>query len=551
MSDSANHVAAISSAEADAEKHSVFPWRWFALTLGLVLLRALPNLRYPMGRDQATAAVMAQRMLEGLSLYRDLWDNRPPGNFLFYTPFVKLLGHVMWVSALADILVVLALSCLLFRFAHRHLGAPAAVIGTLAAVSFHCSGGYTHAAQPDILLMVFVLAALALLGPVAPASSIRAFGAGGLLAAAFWVKYNALAFVPFVAIAPVLDWSVFDSVHHRLALRISWRDFIRQIAFLGGGFASLLVAGLAWFWVTGTWAAFREVQIEVLLRYGSSGFSHHPSAFWSLGELNRHMGLWNHAIVVVALIVAWKRTELGRLAPVLFGYFAGLAAILLPGRIHNYYIEIIFPFLGLIWGYVVVEILRGFRLIEQYLNWRNFRLARVALWVALANIVFALLLTDALNLTRDARGLAAWVRDPQESYSNYFPENGLDKFEDQLKVIDFVRAHSTVNDTVYVWGTQPLINFLSERHSPGRFVSNLPLVASWGPERWRAELVRDLQVAPPLFVVVARHDAVPSITDELRDSEQFLATFPSLEEFISSRYERAMRLRGFDIYRRK
>ena len=551
MLDSANHVAATPSANGNAGEAAAFPWRWFAITLGLAFLRALPNLRYPMGRDQATASVIAQRILEGLSLYRDLWDNRPPGNFLFYTPFVKLLGPVMWVSAVIDILVVLALAGLLFRFACRHVGRPTAALGTLAAVSFHCSAGYTHAAQPDALLVVFVLGALALLTPNVPSSPLRAIGAGVMLAAAFWVKYNSLAFVPFVAIAPVLDGSALDSAHPRLALRISWNDFIRRMILLGAGFAALVFAGLGWFWANGTWPAFREVEIDVLLRYGSSGPGHQSSAFWALGELTRHMGMWNHAIVVVAMLVAWKRLELGRLAPVLLAYFAGLAAILLPGRVHNYYIEIIFPFLGLIWGYVIVEILRGFRLIEQYLSWRNFRFARLALWIAMANIAFALLLTDALSLVRDARSMATWVRDPRGSYSNYFPENGLDKFGDQLKVIDFVRAHSAAEDAVYVWGTQPLINFLGERRSPGRFISNLPLVASWGPERWRGELMRDLNSAPPLFIVVARHDAVPGITDELRDSEQYLETYTALREFISSRYERALNLRGFDIYRRK
>ena len=100
-----------------------FPWVWLAATLGAVLARSLPNLRFPIGRDQATCCVIAQQMTEGLSLYRELWDNRPPGIFLLYAPFVKLFGPVMWVAALADIFVVLALSCLLFRFAYRHVGA--------------------------------------------------------------------------------------------------------------------------------------------------------------------------------------------------------------------------------------------------------------------------------------------------------------------------------------------------------------------------------------------------------------------------------------------
>lgn len=172
-------------AAPNSEDRPPFPWRWFAATLGIVVLRALPNLRFPIGRDQATCCVIAQRMVEGLHLYRDLLDNRPPGIFFLYAPFVKLLGPVMWVAGMADIFVVLFVSGLLFWFAHRHLGTPAAVIGTVAAASFHCSAGYINAAQPDGLLLVFIFAACALLALDRPAIRLHTFAAGVMLAAAW------------------------------------------------------------------------------------------------------------------------------------------------------------------------------------------------------------------------------------------------------------------------------------------------------------------------------------------------------------------------------
>ena len=54
-----------------------------ALSLGLVLLMAIPNLSYPIGRDQATYCVIGQGLLDGARVYRDLWDNKQPG--IFYT----------------------------------------------------------------------------------------------------------------------------------------------------------------------------------------------------------------------------------------------------------------------------------------------------------------------------------------------------------------------------------------------------------------------------------------------------------------------------------
>ena len=527
-----------------------FPWVWFAVTFGAVIVRAIPNLRFPIGRDQATCCVIAQRMLEGQHLYRELWDNRPPGIFLLYAPFVKLLGPVMWVAALADILVVLALSCLLFRFAYRHVGAPAAAIGTLVAASFHCSAGYINAAQPDGLLLVFILAACALLTLDERGFRLRTFVAGTMLAAAFWVKYNAVAFFPFVVLAAYVDWKALDAPSPRLALRLPMRDLLVRAAILAAGFASLTALVLMNLSLSGSWGAFREAQFDVLLRYGATSLEHRPG-LWALGELYRHVGPWNHAAVAVALLAAWTQRELGRVTPVALGFAVGLAAILLPGRLHSYYVELLYPFYGLCWGYLAVQVFRGFQYAQAFFARRGFRLARAVSWLAIANLAFALLFTEALNMARDFNAFAAWVRNPSGSYAEYFPQHSLDKFSDQLKVIGYLRANSRADDQVFVWGTAPLIFFLSERTSPSRFVSNLALISPWGPGHWREELVRDLDRRSPLFIVVARRDAIPTVSNSYLDSEQMLEFYPSLAGLISSRYERAARFRGFDIYRRK
>ena len=70
-------------------------WKWLAGTLVLVFLRALPNLRYLIGRDQATYCVIGQGLLHGKLLYRDLWDNKPPGIFHIYALIVKIFGPVI------------------------------------------------------------------------------------------------------------------------------------------------------------------------------------------------------------------------------------------------------------------------------------------------------------------------------------------------------------------------------------------------------------------------------------------------------------------------
>lgn len=91
---------------------------WLYGTLGLVFLRAFPNLRYPLGRDQATACVIGQELLHRQVLDRDLGDNKPPGIFYVYAGIVKLFGPVMWSVSVVDILWLLVISFCIFRSRH-------------------------------------------------------------------------------------------------------------------------------------------------------------------------------------------------------------------------------------------------------------------------------------------------------------------------------------------------------------------------------------------------------------------------------------------------
>ena len=52
------------------------------LAVLFVLVRALPILSDPLGRDQGTYLTIGQGLLEDKQLYRDLWDNTPPGIFI-------------------------------------------------------------------------------------------------------------------------------------------------------------------------------------------------------------------------------------------------------------------------------------------------------------------------------------------------------------------------------------------------------------------------------------------------------------------------------------
>ena len=102
-----------------------------------------------------------------------------------------------------------------------------------------------------------------------------------------------------------------------------------------------------------------------------------------------------------------------------------------------------------------------------------------------------------------------------------------------------------------VWGFEPAINFLSKRRSPTRFLYDYYLTSrTVSPERqarYREEFRRDIEAAPPDYVVIVRNDTNPV---ESRDSKAQLADFPWWANEVSTHYTPIVTIGDFDILER-
>jgi hypothetical protein len=528
------------------------PRAWLYGTLGLVFLRALPNLRFPLERDAATYCLVAEWMLHGLRLYRDLWDNKPPGIFFLYVPIVKLFGPVMWCVGVMDIVWLLLVSYCIFRFVQRYLGPPAATIAVLFNAGWHSTQGYVHAGQPETYLMLCIFTAYLLMLPGGYWPPARPFLAGLVMGAAFWLKYNAVIFFPFVVLLPFVDFSGLDREPRRAKLAVPFRQWILQTGVAVAGFLLAFIAMLGYLWMIGVWPWFKESQIEVLPRYGAMAFERsHPLLLNAIAHTYLRLRAWNEAIVAVALLIAWKRRELSATAPIFCMGLAGYILTASQGRFHPYYFETTYPFIAMCWGYVWVRAFEGFKALSRMFARRRWQLARVLLWLVFFNLIYACTVTEIFRIDEQYHSLASWYRDPERSYAEYLWQQDLEMLHGQMAVIDYLRMDSAPQDEVYIWGTDPAINFLSQRRPATRFVSNLGLISPWGLERWRTELVHDLRKKPPRFIVVARHDQIPGVSYTHRDSEEMLQGFPALAEFIGGQYRPVKNFTDFEIYRLK
>jgi hypothetical protein len=525
---------------------------WLLISLGLVLVRALPNLNYPIGRDQATYLVIGEGLLHGQRLYLDLWDNKPPGIFLLYALIVKVFGHVMWSVAVVDILWLLAVSYLIFRFAEKYAGPATAGVAVVWNAFWHCWAGYWEAGQAETFLVLFVLGGYLLMRHEESARWPRHIAAGLLFGAAFWLKYNAVAFLPFLVLFPFLDWSGLDKVPRRLSLILPWRGWLRRVLPLVAGFALALFAVLGFIAFSGAWGAMKEVQFEVLPRYSAMALARTPHyVFWLLGQTEFSLGFATEIAVAAALVVAWRQRELSRLAPLAASAALGYVCVAMQVRFHGYTFETAFPFFSMVWGYLAVKLYQGCRTAARACLTRGWKLARVLVWVVFANLVFWPMPQQVINLGVHYRALAKWWREGHPYYSHYPWLHPVSHYPDQLRVIGYLRANLGPQDGVFVWGSEPLIYFLTARPCPARFVTNLALVSPWSPPAWRGELVDRLRPSPPRFLVVARDDAVPLITYTKLDSEEFLQVFPEFAIFIADYYEPAKDFGSFVLYWRR
>jgi Dolichyl-phosphate-mannose-protein mannosyltransferase len=524
---------------------------WMMAALAVVFLLSLPNLQYPIGRDQATYCVIAEGLLKGKHLYRDLWDNKPPGIFYLYVPIVQLLGRAAWLVGAVDLVCVLAAAFAAFCFCARYLGPQAGAVAAVLYAYWHNRKGYINAAQPEVFMVLFVFAAFFLLARDGRRPKWRSFTAGLALGAAFWIKYNAVAFLPLIVFLPYLDTRRLDLPSPRLGLTLSRRVWLARTAALLAGLAATFAGVLAGFRFSGAWPAMKEVQFQVLPRYGAMIVEQTPHYFfWALRQVNFNLGTWPEAGVALALLVAWRCRDFRRSAPIFIAAASGFLVTASQARFNAYSFETFFPFLAMLWAYVAVMVFDGFRAVSQTLSRRGWAAARVGVWLVFINCVYFPLPAPAMRQVERYQGLEKWWRKPEESYGSYWWSLGIEHLGGEFQAVRYLKSHSAPGDEIYVWGTAPLIYFLSGRDCPSRFVSNIGLVSDWAPPAWRAELVENLKTKQPLFIIVERRDAIPAVSGTTLDSQEYLVRYPDFASLIRQRYRRVKVLRNFTVYAR-
>jgi len=136
---------------------------------------------------------------------------------------------------------------------------------------------------------------------------------------------------------------------------------------------------------------------------------------------------------------------------------------------------------------------------------------------------------------------------------------GLQKrnnFHPYREVVQFIVENSEEDDQVFVWGIEPMINYLSNRSAPSKFSYADP-VYDLTPmrEKYTKNLLHDLSSNPPKFILDMRDPLYPFIDG--RSNEVCLEIYPidgtdldRIIHFVCKNYQHIDRINGIEVYKR-
>jgi hypothetical protein len=512
-------------------------WRWVALVAVLLAVR-LPSIVQPAGGDQGLYGYAGQRMLAGDVMYRDMWDQKPPAIAFVYAVLWRVWPSDSAVPA-ADLVVAATVAFLLFvlgeRLYSRNVGGAAAVLFLLLGDPYlqRLSGIYVRGqCEPFVALAVTV--SLVLLSRRTE-SPLRPIGAGIALAAAFWLKYNALAYgLP----AATAVW----------VMRADNRDrVIRDLLWIGAAFAAVGVVVVTYFAVNAAFTDLRLATIDYNLHYSGETYESRLSVLRYL------------------IVMPLERARID-----MIWFVGGLGAVLLAGRLRSTRsTAIVFAWLA---ATVISIAINGSRSLPNYFVQANPALALAGaaglatldgygLWVRSAA---AILLAGALwrvgsdtpvwhlrlasmpGLVENVRYDLAYVRGriDRDHYLDRFSGQKHDALEIE-QLVRYVREMTQPDEPIFVFGfSGGSVCWKSQRVSSSRFFWSRPVIVEFASDRpgyGSAGLLADLRHRPPAVLVLQK--------EEWRSYDFFMST-PPLRQWLEAGYTLHHETQMFSVWRR-
>lgn len=537
---------------------------WVALAGCLVLAvfvlwTAAPVMNPTPSRDSSVFLYVGQRLLEGDLPYTDVWDHKPPVVFLLNAAGLALGGGSFWGVWLVEVVSLTLAAFLAFKLLRENLGplpAAVAVVSGLLSMAFILKrGNFTEEyALPLQLAGIYCFLRVA----ASRRLTWYSLWMGVSLGTTFLLKQNLIGVWIVIAVYLGLQGLFGRDGAALLNLLVMFFGAALVGGLVAGGFA--LAGALPALWDAALVYNFAYSNIPDALRLAGLarllGLFAFKSPFfllalpvWVLGGLvlvlyDRRLlesvrRRWTAVMLLILSLLytvvfpvfrsqtsllwgwpVWLRYLLAGLpyAGILLaaGHFIGLweRLVFAPlSRFRNPLAEkTFFPLLRFTWMLLPVELLLlaysgrayshyGMVLIPVLLILSGFGAAAVVGWAArfgprsrLAAGAIALIVLGGFGFVETVRLMRPY-HDIQRTLA-----------------IEYVRSHTAEDDPVLAWGAETVINLMTGRPSPTRFVYQYPLYTrGYTQPALFEELVADLEKNPPKLIIDTVNGYTPFI----------------------------------------
>lgn len=475
------------------------PKSLFFILITILILR-IPNLFEPYWYgDEGIYLTVGEGVRQGLSLYQEIYDHKPPGIFLL----AALAGSIFWfkalllISHLVTAVLFWKLAEILFnKNAHRVLVASGifALLTTLPLLEGNITNG-------EILMIGPVIGALVIVFGATRITWRRLLLAGILFSTAALIKPPALldtaALVVFWIIASLWRWKdIMKTVVHSLLLGI-------------GILVPILLAS-TYFYYRGTLADFLSASFLQNLSYLSA---------WGVPTLAGQDGAIQFglpfrsvvlAITIIGILMFKKFFDKTTLFASIWFVFA-VFSMLLSGRPYPHYIIQAVPPLA-----ILVTILLLGR--EKY----RFLTVPFLLIFFTSLVFYKFYYYPVFSYYQNFLSFSAGQKS-QEEYFRHFDG----RVPITYKLAEVIASRTTSQEKIFIWGTMPELYALTHRLPPGRYVTSFHI----GDFQGEAETLKSLQDNPPRYIIRVQGEKRP-----FSGFDSFLYKNYLLDEVSSSAY---------------
>lgn len=480
------------------------------LILVLVVLLRIPSLFEPYWYgDEAIYLTLGQGIKQGLILYKNIFDHKPPVIYLL----AAASGSVFWFRLLllfwhaATIAVFWDLANRLFSKKEKMVVLATSLFALLTTIPLFEG----NIANSEIFMLGPTVGAFLLLFSAKKLGFLRLFSAGLLFSLAVLFKVPAV----FDLFALGVFWVMVTALKRRAIFETA-----RQLFITGLGFSLPILLTVVYFWSAGGLSQYVNIawfqNFTYISRWDAPAFS----LATTLAQAGMSLRAAVLALVLLFLFVLRKRLDKTLLFSLIW-FSLALFAALLSGRPYPHYIIQVIPPLSLL-----VSILMFGREKERF--WPVPFLLLFLISLVFYKFYYYPTFPYYANFLAFAKGDKT-----QGEYFEYFDKRTAMIY----RLAQIISERTGKSDRVFIWGTAPEVYALSHRLPPGRYITSFHIKDFDG----KGETMAALKKSKPKYIIILRDekDEFPEFFKFLYENFVYLETVGQADVWKRVNFDRA------------